>query len=76
MAKLKSVVTEQGQDWSFDRSNGKTEIGVGHSGRNDKNPCLNDPFSYFYYLPFNQSFIFNATYLGLKMHLPSKEEEF
>ena len=38
MAKLRTVVTEQWQNWSFDRSNGKTEVGVGHSGRNDKNP--------------------------------------
>ena len=38
MAKLRVVVTEQWQNWSFDQSNSKTEIGVGHSGNNDKNP--------------------------------------
>jgi hypothetical protein len=38
VAILMSIVTQQWQDWGFDRSNGKTEIQLGHSGRNNENP--------------------------------------
>jgi hypothetical protein len=36
MAKLRGVLTEQWQDWVPIGQNGKIEIRISHSGRNDK----------------------------------------